>query len=215
MTQAHSSQTIAGYRPSIGVLISGSGRSLENLAQRIREGRLECEIALVISSSPKAGGISRARRFNLPFVIIDRSVYADDAAFSRAVFDALRRVGVDLVVMAGFLKLLVIPDDFAGRVINIHPALLPRHGGKGMYGQRVHEAVLQCGDTESGCTVHFADNEYDHGPIILCKSCPVQPGDTAATLAARVFELELQALPEAIAKVLAQRAAHRQQDGPH
>lgn len=204
MMQSQSPQTIAKPRPSIAVLISGSGRSLENLAKRSQDGRLGCEIALVISSSHKAGGISRARRFNLPCIIIDRTSHPDDAAFSSAVFNAIRRVGVDLVVMAGFLKLLHIPDDFAGRVINIHPALLPRHGGKGMYGHRVHEAVLAAGERESGCTVHYADNEYDHGPIILQKSCPVQPGDTADALAARVFALELDALPEAITMWLKQ-----------
>ncbi len=204
MTQAQSPQTVAGYRPTIAVLISGGGRSLENLAQYVRDGRLKCEIAVVISSNPKAGGISRARRFNLPCMVIDRAAHTDDAAFSRAVFDAIRRIGVDLVVMAGFLKLLLIPDDFAGRVINIHPALLPRYGGKGMYGNRVHEAVLQNHERESGCTVHYADNEYDHGPIILQKSCPVQASDTPATLAARVFALELVALPQAVAMVLNQ-----------
>lgn len=189
-------------RPTIAVLISGSGRSLENLAQRARDGRLAGDIGLVISSSARAGGISRSRRFNLPCIIVDRSDYADDAAYSKEIFDTLRRVGVDLVVMAGFLKLLVIPDDFAGRVINIHPALLPRHGGKGMYGERVHAAVLSAGDRESGCSVHVADNEYDHGEVILRRTCPVRPDDTAETLAARVFELELEALPEAINALL-------------
>ncbi len=207
MMQPQSLQPVAKPRPSIAVLISGSGRSLENLAQRSREGRLGCEIAVVISSSKKAGGISRARRFNLPCLVIDRDTFPDDASFSHAVFDAVRRFGVDLVVMAGFLKLMVIPDDFARRVINIHPALLPRHGGRGMYGRRVHAAVLAAGDRESGCTVHYADNEYDHGPVILRKTCPVESGDTAETLAARVFALELEALPEAITMLLDSRRA--------
>jgi len=208
MTQPAISQNREGAPLPIAVLISGSGRSLENLARRIREGRLACEISLVISSNPRAGGISRARRFNLPVVIVDRSMCPDDAAFGRAVFDAVRRVGARMVVMAGFLKFLPIPEDFAGRVINIHPALLPHFGGRGMYGDRVHDAVLGSGAGESGCTVHFADNEYDHGPIILQKSCPVEPGDTAATLAARVFALELEALPEALAML------SKQQVGP-
>jgi phosphoribosylglycinamide formyltransferase-1 len=133
---------------------------------------------------------------------MDRASYGDDGAYSRAVFDAIRGVGVDLVVMAGFLKLLLIPDDFVGRVINIHPALLPKFGGKGMYGQRVHEAVLDAGEPESGCTVHFADNQYDHGETILQQVCAVMAGDTADTLADRVFALELKALPKAITMVL-------------
>lgn len=193
----------------MAVLISGSGRSLENLAQRSRDGRLGCEIAVVISSNNKAGGISRARRFNLPCLVIDRDAFADDASFGRAVFDSIRRIGVDWVVMAGFLKLLAIPDDFAGRVINIHPALLPAHGGRGMYGHRVHDAVIAAGERESGCTVHYADNEYDHGPVILRKTCPVKAGDTAQTLATRVFALELEALPEAISMLVNQSGSRR------
>lgn len=203
--QSQSSQAIAKPRPSLAVLISGSGRSLENLAQRSRSGQLGCDIAMVISSSSKAAGINRARRFNLPCLVIDRASHADDASFSRAVFGAIRPVGVDWVVMAGFLKLLIIPDDFAGRVINIHPALLPKYGGRGMYGHRVHEAVIAAGEVESGCTVHFADNEYDHGPAILQRTCPVKPEDTAETLAARVFALELEALPETIAMLVDRR----------
>jgi phosphoribosylglycinamide formyltransferase-1 len=113
-------------------------------------------------------------------------------AITKAVSDA------DLVCMAGFLSLWRIPDDMMGRVINIHPALLPDFGGKGMYGLRVHRAVLAAGRTESGCTVHFCDNEYDHGPIILQRKVPVLPDDTPESLSARVFEQECIGYPEAV-----------------
>lgn len=204
---ANDSKTAARPLP-IAVLISGSGRSLENLARRIAEGRLNCEILAVVSSSPRAGGIGRARRFNLPVVIVDRGAFGEDDSFGRAVFDVVKRAGAEVVVMAGFLKFLPIPPEFTGRVINIHPALLPEFGGKGMYGGHVHEAVLASGAAQSGCTVHFADNEYDHGPIILQKSCPVESGDTAETLADRVFALELEALPEALERLAKQWAEH-------
>src|SRR5262249_1110183 len=121
--------------------------------------------------------------------------------FGRRIFDLVRQSGADLVCMAGFLQLLPIPDDFRGRVMNIHPALLPAFGGKGMCGRRVHEAVLSAGEKGSGCTVHFAGREYDHGPIIVQRTVPVLEGDTPETLAARVFEQECEAYPEAIRMV--------------
>jgi folate-dependent phosphoribosylglycinamide formyltransferase PurN len=115
--------------------------------------------------------------------------------------------GADLVVMAGFLSFWRVPPEFDGRVINIHPALLPDFGGKGMYGSRVHEAVLRSGRTESGCTVHFCNNEYDGGPILIQRRVPVLTGDTVETLAGRVFEQECEALPEAIQQI-ADKGAH-------
>ena len=113
-------------------------------------------------------------------------------------FGPCRQVGADLVVMAGFLKHVRIPSDFEGRVINIHPSLLPSFGGPGMYGHRVHQAVIDRGVKISGCTVHYVDNVYDNGPIILQRSCEVRDDDTAETLAARVFKQECEALPQAI-----------------
>ena len=123
---------------------------------------------------------------------------ADRRSFSETIFDLCRKADVDLVTLAGFLCHLEIPDDFAGRVMNIHPALIPAFCGKGMYGEKVHAAVLERGCKVSGCTVHFADNEYDHGPIILQRAVPVLDDDTPDTLAARVFEQECEAYPEAI-----------------
>jgi len=184
----------------IAALISGGGRTLLNIADLIDAGDLDAEIALVVSSRPDAKGVSRALDRDLPVCVINRKEHADVDAFSSAVWQRIREAGVDLVIMAGFLSFLKIPEDFAGRVMNIHPALLPKFGGQGMYGHHVHEAVIAAGEKESGCTVHFADNVYDNGPIILQRSCPVMPNDTPDDLAARVFEQELIAYPEAIGR---------------
>jgi phosphoribosylglycinamide formyltransferase 1 len=182
----------------IAVFVSGGGRSLENLAEEIAAGRLDAKIAVVVSSSAKAMALERALRLKLPYVVIDPDRKLDSAQFSRDAFVAAESFKAELVVLAGFLRQLVIPEAWAGRVINIHPALLPKFGGKGMYGHRVHEAVLAAGETQSGCTVHYVTNEYDAGPIVLQRSIDVRKGDTPDELAARVFEEEKIALPEAI-----------------
>lgn len=182
----------------LAVLISGGGRTLVNLQAEIDAGRLAAEVRLVISSSRSATGNARAEALGLPVAVIRRSEHGDDEAFGRTVFERVEAAGAELVCLAGFLKFLPIPEPWLGRVINIHPALLPNFGGHGMYGHHVHEAVLAAGARESGCTVHFADNAYDRGPIILQRRCPVRPDDTAESLAARVFEEECRAYPEAI-----------------
>lgn len=173
----------------LGVLISGSGRTLVNFAERIASGRLDAEIACVISDRDGVAGIERARELDLPCLV---------EADADRTFAELRRCRVELVCLAGYLRLLRIPDDFAGRVINIHPALLPEFGGKGFWGHHVHEAVLATGRRESGCTVHLCDDRYDTGPILLQRRVPVLPGDTPDALAARVFAAECDAYPEAI-----------------
>jgi formyltetrahydrofolate-dependent phosphoribosylglycinamide formyltransferase len=183
---------------SIAVLLSGSGRTLQNLLDRSADGRLPVQVALVISDRSGAYGLERARSAGIPAMTVRRKDHPDVGPFSSAVFDGCRRAGVKLVCMAGFLHLLRIPDDFAGRVMNIHPALLPAFGGKGMYGRHVHEAVLEYGCTLSGCTVHFADNVYDHGPVILQRTIEVRENDTPEVLAERVFAAECEAYPEAI-----------------
>lgn len=188
-------------KPRLAVLLSGGGTTLINLHQRIEANALNAEIACVVASNSTCRGIERAQDFGLDVAVLPRKQFDDKNAFSNAVFDACCQAKADLVCLAGFLSLLVIPDDFAGRVLNIHPSLLPKFGGKGMHGHHVHEAVLVAGETESGCTVHLADNTYDTGPVILQKRCPVEPGDTADTLAARVFQLECDAYPEAIQQV--------------
>jgi phosphoribosylglycinamide formyltransferase-1 len=182
----------------IAVLISGGGTTLRNLIEKIHEGSLPVEIRLVISSNPSAPGLQFARDAQIPTVIVEKAKSANEASFSEAVFGPCRAAGVRYVVMGGFLKHVLIPPDFENRVVNIHPALLPAFGGKGLYGLRVHEAVLKYGAKISGCTVHFVDNEYDHGPIILQRAIEVRDNDTPQTLQARVFEVECEAYPEAL-----------------
>jgi formyltetrahydrofolate-dependent phosphoribosylglycinamide formyltransferase len=182
----------------LGVLISGGGRTLLNLVDRIRAGELRAEIPIVISSLSRAKGVERARAAGLAVEVIRKKDHPDVAEFSQRISDTLDRHQVDLAVQAGFMCFWRIPDHWLGRVMNIHPALLPKFGGQGFYGHRVHEAVVAAGEQESGCTVHFANNEYDAGPIILQHKVLVLPDDTPDTLADRVFEQECLAYPEAI-----------------
>lgn len=186
----------------LAVLISGSGRTLENFIELTGEDRLPIDIRLVVSSSPTAGGLKFAEAAGIPTVIVRRQEFVagaeGDQAFGDAVFDACRDAGVDIVAMAGFLKLAPVPADFVGRVVNIHPALIPSFSGPGMYGHRVHQAVIDAGVKVTGCTVHFVDNEYDHGPIIWQQPVPVFEDDTADTLAKRVFEVEKEAYPQVL-----------------
>ena len=181
----------------LAVLLSGSGRTLQNLSDRIASGELAASIETVISSRPGAYGLTRAANLGLPARVIDQKRTRPEE-FDAGVTGALVEADVDLVCMAGFLTLWRMPPRFDGRVMNIHPALLPDFGGLGFYGHRVHQAVLAAGRSESGCTVHFCDNAYDHGPIILQRRVPVLPDDTPDTLAARVFEQECIAYPQAI-----------------
>jgi phosphoribosylglycinamide formyltransferase-1 len=187
------------------VLISGGGTTLRNLIEKIDAGLLGVEIALVISSSSKAKGLRFAEQAGIPAAVIRTRDYPSQDAFSEAIFGRCREVGAEYVVMGGFLKRITIPEDFTNRVTNIHPALLPSFGGEGMYGHFVHEAVLDSGAKLSGCTVHFADNEYDRGPILVQKCVPVLDDDTPETLAARVFEVECEAYPEALRLIAAGR----------
>ncbi len=189
-------------RVPVAVFLSGGGRTLANLIQHRDHHALPIDFRLVISSSAKVRGLEIARNSGMETLVVRKREYPDPLDYSRAMFDPVRDCGAELVIMAGFLKHVLIPDDFAGRVINIHPALLPDFGGEGMYGHHVHEAVLRSGVKTSGCTVHFVDNHYDRGPIILQRSCDVQPDDTPESLAARVFEQECEALPAAIRKIV-------------
>ena len=189
----------------IAVLISGGGTTLRNLIERIEAEQLNVRIALVVSSSPSAGGLQYAEKAGIPIAIMRRKEYGTRDQFSDAIFGQCRSAGAQLVVMAGFLKQVTIPDDFSNRVVNIHPALIPAFCGKGFYGHHVHESVLEHGVKVSGCTIHFVDNEYDHGPIICQKAVPVADDDTPETLAARVFQAECEAYPEVLRMIAAGR----------
>lgn len=182
----------------VAVLFSGGGRTLENLVALSRSGALPGEVVLAVSSSPKAGGIERAARLGIPCRTVEGRPGATGDLTAR-VLAACGEARADLVCLAGWLKLLApIPERWKGRILNIHPALLPSFAGKGFYGDRVHQAVLDSGVKVTGCTVHFCDDEYDHGPIVLQRVCPVLDGDDAHSLADRVFEEEKIAYPEAI-----------------
>jgi formyltetrahydrofolate-dependent phosphoribosylglycinamide formyltransferase len=190
----------------LGVLLSGSGRTLQNLIDRIEDGSLLARIEVVISSHPDVKGLDRARKANIPAVTVNWKSFTEKT-FSEAVTEELDKHPVDYVIMAGFIRRYLFPKKYEGRILNIHPALLPKFGGKGYYGHFVHEAVLKSDAKETGCTVHFVDLQYDHGPTILQKRVPVLPGDTPETLADRVFHAECEAYPEAIRRIAAGRGA--------
>ncbi len=189
----------------IAVLISGGGTTLRNLIERVDDGSLNVDIKLVISSNPTVKGLVFARDANIPAASLQRGEISDAAAYSASIFARCREANVRLVVMGGFLKYVPIPDDFQNRVMNIHPGLIPAFCGKGMYGDRVHQAVLDYGAKITGCTVHFVDNVYDHGPIVLQRTVPVIDSDTAHTPQERVFAVECEAYPAAIALYAAGR----------
>ncbi len=188
-------------RLAVAVLASGSGSTFQNLVERAARGEIPIDVVAVVSSKAGAAVLERARRAGIAAYECDRKAYPDDAAFSAAVTAALDRHSPDLVCMAGFLHLYHIPPRYAGRVVNVHPSLLPKYGGKGFYDLRVHRAVLAAGDAETGCTVHFCDERYDTGPIILQERIAVEPGDTPESLRAKVQSLERRAYPEAIRRI--------------
>jgi len=189
---------LSGRPLRLGVLLSGGGRTMLNILEEIRQQRLRAEIVSVISSRSTVAGVKRAQDAGLDVEVIRKKDYPDIGAFSGRLEEQLAAAQVDLVIQAGWLCLWKIPATYEGRVMNIHPALLPSFGGQGMWGHHVHEAVLAAGCKVSGCTVHFCTNEYDSGPIIVQRTCPVRDDDTPDTLAARVFEQECIAYPEAI-----------------
>jgi formyltetrahydrofolate-dependent phosphoribosylglycinamide formyltransferase len=181
----------------VAVLLSGEGTSLENLFEHIDAG-LPARVEVVIASKPNAGGLARATRHGVAAAAVARRDHPDVRDFNDALHAVLDRYEIDLVALLGFLSPFEPRERFAGRVINVHPALIPAFSGRGFYGHRVHEAVLESGVKISGATVHFADDEYDRGPILLQEAVPVRDDDIPDTLAARVQAAERRLVPEAI-----------------
>ena len=197
--------SMQGLLPT-AVLISGSGTTLKNLMEQRDLGTLPVEFRLVVSSKKEAGGLNYAKEASIPTVVVPKQRTQSAEEHSERVFGPIREAGAELVVMGGYLQHVLIPADFENKVINIHPSLIPSFSGKGMYGLKVHQAAIDFGVKVSGCTVHFVDNEYDHGPIILQSTCKVLESDTAESLQRRVFELECEALPSAIRMIVARRS---------
>jgi phosphoribosylglycinamide formyltransferase-1 len=184
----------------VGVLASGSGSNLQALIDACRAGAVPAKVVVVVSNAPTAFALERARASGVPAVLVDHRAFPSSEAFEAALLEVLEAHRVELICLAGFLRILSVRfvAAFAGRMMNIHPALLPAFGGKGMYGERVHRAVLASGARTSGCTVHFVTEVPDGGPIIAQATVPVEDEDTPATLAARVAEEEHRLYPLAV-----------------
>lgn len=185
---------------NIGALASHEGTTLQAVLDACANGDIDGRVALVISNNADAGALRRARASGVPVAHLSGKTHPDPAALDRAIRDALQAAGIDVVLLAGYMKKLgpLTLGAYAGRVINTHPALLPRHGGQGMYGMHVHRAVIAAGDRVSGVTVHQVEDDYDTGPALAQRQVPVLPGDTPETLAQRVQASERQLLVEVL-----------------
>ncbi len=182
----------------VAVLLSGNGSSLENLLEHIDSGQVNAEVVVVVCSKEEAFGLERARRRGIPAVAVSRKKYPDGKEFNDHVHAALAPYDVELVALLGFLSLFELRGKYEGRSINVHPALIPAFCGRGFYGRRVYEAVLESGVKLSGATVHLSDDEYDEGPILLQEAVPVLEDDTVESLAQRVQAAERRLVPQAV-----------------
>ena len=187
------------------MLASHGGTNLQAIIDSCRSGAIDGEVRVVISNNSRSLALERARRANIPACHLSGSAHPDPDRLDEAIAETLQRHGVQLVALAGYMKMLGprTLDAYRNRILNVHPALLPKFGGRGMYGERVHEAVLASGDSVTGVTVHLVDEEYDHGPIVTQTQVPVLPGDTPDTLAARVLEQEHVLYPSTIQRIAA------------
>jgi phosphoribosylglycinamide formyltransferase-1 len=193
----------------VAILVSGSGTNMEALIQAAEKGALpRAQIVLVICNKPDADAIRKARFYGVEVAVIDSRTYGkDDDAFQAAVLKQLTDYRIDIICLAGYMKKVgkTIVERYVGSILNIHPALLPKYGGTGMYGAHVHDAVLQAGEKESGCSVHLVDDEFDHGRVLAQVRVPVQPGDTPEKLAERILEQEHKLYPVVLAQFCEQR----------
>lgn len=187
-------------RLRLGVLVSGGGSNLQSIIDRSLDGALAADVVVVISNNSAAKALDRARNHGIAALHVSAATEGSPDAADRRIAQEFVARGVDLVVLAGYMKRIGpgVLGAFGGRIVNIHPALLPRFGGEGMYGMRVHEAVIAAGETESGPTVHLVDDQYDHGEILGRRVVPVLPGDTPETLQKRVLAEEHVLLPRVI-----------------
>jgi len=188
----------------IAVLVSGSGTNMQSLIENCKKGLIPGKVVLVISSNPEAFAIKRARKEKIPVIVLNRYRYKNDWTYSKRILKEVKDKKIDIICLAGFLWKLApnIIGEYKERILNIHPTLLPRFGGKGMYGIRVHREVLKNREKFSGATVHFVDEKYDHGKIIIQKKVKVLKNDTAETLAKRILKIEHKVYPIAVKKVI-------------
>jgi len=196
-------------RVRLAVFISGSGSNLQSIIDRCADGTIPAEVALVVSSSPEAYGLVRAEQAGIEGVVYRRKDFPDGQAADEHLLSLLESHRIDLIALAGYLKMVApaVITRYRGKIVNIHPGLLPKYGGKGMYGHFVHEAVVKAKEKETGVTIHVVDEIYDHGAILACEKVPVFPEDTPDELARRVLKVEhvlyprvLKELSEKIAK---------------
>lgn len=185
---------------NLGVFASGGGTNFQAVLDAVDRGDLPIRVALCLSNKADAGALERAKKHGVAAVVFDHTLFDDDASYAAAMLQLLAKHDVDFIALAGYMRKIPseVVAEFSGRIINIHPALLPAFGGKGLYGRRIHEAVLAYGVRWTGVTVHLVDEEYDTGPIVLQEPVTVLPGDTAEQLAARVLDVEHRLYPEAL-----------------
>lgn len=186
----------------VAILASGGGSNAEALLKAMQDPAYPAECVLVFSNKPGAGVLDKAARYGVPSAVLDHKAYPSREAFDAAVLAELAKAAPDLLCLCGYLRILTpaFIQAYAGRILNIHPSLLPRHGGPGMHGHHVHEAVLAAGDKESGATVHWVTEVVDGGAVVLQQAVPVLPGDTPESLAARVLAAEHQVYATALKK---------------
>lgn len=188
----------------IVVFASGSGSNFQAIIDAINTGQIRAEISGLIAGKPGIKAIDRAKDADIPVAILQPSAFPSDSDFSKALLEQLREWDPRLIVLAGYLQKIPaeVIREYEGSIINIHPALLPKYGGKGFYGIAVHKAVIDAGDEKSGCTIHLVTENYDEGPFLDRVEVDVLPDDTPESLAARVLEQEHRLLPEVIAKII-------------